>query len=208
MNVGISALTVLMASGLAMGQVSPATPGNVAQKLKQGPAASQPAAPPSQAVASKPATTPRAGAAARNPFAKKAAAAKPVAEKAKAPAEKAKPAPEMAKAQGPKGRRDPFVSPIVKAEVGAPAANCTTGKRCLVAGEMILRGVVKSQDGMIAVVENQSHRTYFLRENDPIFNGVVVKITGDSVILRESGTDTFGKPTSREVVKRVSGPAA
>ena len=48
---------------------------------------------------------------------------------------------------------------------------------------MTLRGIVRSQGGMIAVVENPQHKTYFLREKDPIFNGFVTRITGDDVTI-------------------------
>ena len=72
--------------------------------------------------------------------------------------------------------------------------------------QIALKGIVKSQNGMIAVVENSAHRAYFLRETDPVFNGVVEKITGDSVVFRETVTDKLGKESTREVVKRVNAP--
>lgn len=226
MNVRISALAVVIAGGMAMAQVAPSTPQKVGEQLRTG-TAQAPPGPPSQVISvSAPALKPAAGqqpaggtaaapkrGAARSPFAgKPAPKAAPKAAPAKAAPRAASrpassPAPEMAKS-GARGRRDPFVSPIVRAAIGGgPALNCTTGKRCLSASDMRLRGVVKAGNGMIAVVENSAKKTYFLRENDPIFNGFVMKITGDSIILRENGTDNFGKPTTREVVKSVSAPA-
>ena len=47
---------------------------------------------------------------------------------------------------------------------------------------------------MIAVVVNSLNKAYFLRENDPVFNGYVVKITGDSIIFKETLQDKLGKP--------------
>ncbi len=102
------------------------------------------------------------------------------------------------------GHRDPFVSPIVRA-TGMGAA-CETGKRCLMVDQIQLMGIVKSANGFIAVVENAAKRSYFLRENDPIFNGTVTKITSDSVIFRESTVDKLGKQGVREVVKKVNAP--
>ena len=67
---------------------------------------------------------------------------------------------------------------------------------------------MKSENGMIAVVVNSLNKAYFLRENDPVFNGYVVKITGDSVIFSESGQDLMGKPFTREVTKKIATPAA
>ena len=104
------------------------------------------------------------------------------------------------------GRRDPFVSPIVRATAGPGGPICETGKRCLMVDQISLKGIVKSPNGYIAVVENPLKRAYFLRENDPIFNGSVVKITGDSVVFRELTTDKLGKQSTREVVKKVNAP--
>jgi Tfp pilus assembly protein PilP len=83
---------------------------------------------------------------------------------------------------------------------------CTTGARCLIIDQVVLKGVVKTTSGMIAMVENAAKKQYNLREKDPVFNGVVQKISGDSVIFRETITDTFGKQSAREVVKRVTAP--
>ena len=103
------------------------------------------------------------------------------------------------------GRRDPFVSPVVnRSMVGS---GCSTGKRCLAVDQGILKGVVKSEGGMIAVVVNAVNKAYFLRENDPVFNGYVVKITGDSIVFRETIQDKLGKPFTREVTKKITTPA-
>jgi Tfp pilus assembly protein PilP len=104
------------------------------------------------------------------------------------------------------GRRDPFVSPVVT-HISGPTG-CNTGKRCLEIGQIMLTGIVKSENGMIAVVVNTLNKAYFLRENDPVFNGYVVKITGDSVIFSETGQDQLGKPFTREITKKIATPAA
>ena len=103
-------------------------------------------------------------------------------------------------------KRDPFVSPVVS-RVGGSGAACSGGKRCLSVDSMSLRGIVKSQDGMIAVVVNAANKAYFLRENDPIFNGYVAKITGDSMVLRETVEDVLGRKSTRDVVKKLVVPA-
>jgi len=124
------------------------------------------------------------------------------------------PAPEPAKAEAAKpkqedkkwamnGKRDPFFSPVVQ----QGGSGCSTGKKCLEIGAINLRGVVKSDNGFIAVVTNNLNKAYFLRENDPVFNGYVVKITGDSVVFQETIQDKLGKPFTREVVKRIFTPA-
>ncbi|MGA9642151.1 MAG: hypothetical protein WBQ72_12195 [Terriglobales bacterium] len=104
------------------------------------------------------------------------------------------------------GKRDPFLSPVVShAMVGG--SGCSTGKKCLEIGAINLRGVVHAESGFIAVVSNGLNKAYFLRENDPVFNGYVVKITGDSIVFQETLQDRVGKTFTREVVKKITVPS-
>ena len=119
-------------------------------------------------------------------------------------------APEPAKNEKPKtysanGRRDPFISPVVSQS--AVGSGCSTGKRCLAVEQISLKGVVKSETGMIAVVVNALDKAYFLRENDPVFDGYVVKITTDSIVFKETVQDKLGKPFTKEVTKKLNTPA-
>src|SRR5262249_2830285 len=103
------------------------------------------------------------------------------------------------------GRRDPFVSPVVnRSMVGS---GCSTGKRCLAIDQINLKGVVKAEVGMIAVGVKAMNKACFLRENDQVFNGYVVKITGDSIIFKETVQDKLGKSFTREVTKKITTPA-
>jgi Tfp pilus assembly protein PilP len=103
------------------------------------------------------------------------------------------------------GRRDPFVSPVINRSM--LGSGCSTGKKCLSIEQIDLKGVVKSDAGMIAVVVNSLEKAYFLRENDPVFNGYVVKITPDSIVFKQTLTDKLGKPFTREVTKKITTPA-
>jgi len=143
--------------------------------------------------------------------AKSAPAPKATAEAAQSPVNAAAPA-KTAEASKPKaeekkwamnGKRDPFFSPVVQQQ----GSGCATGKKCLEINAINLRGVVKSDNGFIAVVTNNIGKAYFLRENDPVFNGYVVKITGDSVTFQETIQDKLGKTSTHEVVKRIFTPA-
>lgn len=136
-------------------------------------------------------------------------ATKGVAKETKAgkPAEAAKSEPAKEKEKKTitaEGRRDPFISPVVSRSNGP---NCSVGKRCLAIDQIMVRGVVKSESGMIAVVVNALNKAYFLKENDPVYNGYVLRITGDSVIFKETVQDRLGKEFTREVVKKITTPA-
>ncbi len=102
------------------------------------------------------------------------------------------------------GKRDPFISPVVDRQSGS---GCSTGKKCLDIEQIALHGVVKSENGMIAVVTNALNKAYFLRENDPVFNGYVLKITVDSIVFKQNFQDRLGKPFTKDVMKRITTPA-
>jgi hypothetical protein len=107
------------------------------------------------------------------------------------------------------GRRDPF-KPLVFAKPGAEGEMITgplpPGKRGLLISQLLLEGIVRldTSNQMIAVVTNYTKRAYFLRENDAVYNGVVGKITPDSVTFQENIRDANGRVVTREVVKRLS----
>jgi Tfp pilus assembly protein PilP len=138
------------------------------------------------------------------------AADKPAAKDAAADNVSVEKAPEPAKSDKTKtysanGRRDPFVSPVIAQS--AVGSGCSTGKRCLAVDQISLKGVVKSETGMIAVVVNALDKAYFLRENDPVFDGYVMKITTDSIVFKETVQDKLGKPFTKEVTKKLNTPA-
>jgi Tfp pilus assembly protein PilP len=179
------------------------TQGGAPVVAKSAPAPSKPA--PETKVAVAKAAAPKAEPK-KDAKAKAAAKTTTVAAAAPAPAA-AKPEPAKPKAEDKKwamnGKRDPFFSPVVHQE----GSGCSTGKKCLEINAINLRGVVKSDNGFIAVVTNNIGKAYFLRENDPVFNGYVVKITGDSVVFQETVQDKLGKTSTHEVVKKIFTPA-
>lgn len=226
LTTGVVTLAMMMGTGWAQTPaVNPSTT-NPAQQAQQKPAAAtaakpaaatstKPAAPaPAPKVAAapvKPAPAPAKTASAK-PVAKKAPVAKPVAAATSAPAkDKAEPSADAQsssdsedKKYSMNGKRDPFISPVVSRQSGS---GCSTGKKCLDIEAIAVRGVVRSDAGMIAVVTNGLNKAYFLRENDPVFNGYVVKITGDSVVFKETFQDKLGKPFTKDVVKKLTTPA-
>jgi Tfp pilus assembly protein PilP len=173
----------------------------VATKVKAAPVAKQPAA--THVVIAAKQTAPKAVSKNAVPGPTKISAdAK--AEDATKIAEAPKPPRPEEKKWAMSGKRDPFFSPVVQEASGS---GCSTGKKCLEIGQINVRGVVKSENGFIAVVTNSLNKAYFLRENDPVFNGYVVRITGDAVVFQETVQDKLGKPLTREVTKRITTPA-
>jgi Tfp pilus assembly protein PilP len=99
-------------------------------------------------------------------------------------------------------RRDPFES-LVNRNKDNGAKNLPPGKAGLQVSTLRLDGIVRSSNGMIAVVSNPQARTYFLREGDQLYDGRVDKIAMDGVSFHELGKDAFGKPVERQVNKRI-----
>jgi Tfp pilus assembly protein PilP len=191
-----------------------AAPAKAAVPLAQPQTVAKAAATPAKPTGGSPAATGKpatAASTAAKPAPEKQPAAKSTKVVAAAPslaeAKKPEPAKQQPKPEEKKwamsGKRDPFFSPVVQAS----GSGCSTGKKCLEINAINLRGVVKSDSGFIAVVTNNLNKAYFLRENDPVFNGYVLKITGDSVVFQETVEDKLGKPFTREVVKRIYTPA-
>ena len=210
--------TDAMAAKSSPGQMKTPAPAAKPQAVAKNNAAPAPAKTPAPAMAKtaapKPAPSLKAAKAeakatkpAAKPQGKAVAAAIPAAAEPAKSAEASKPAAPAEKKEDKKwamsGKRDPFFSPVVQTN----GSGCSTGKKCLEIGNINLRGVVKSDSGFIAVVTNNLNKAYFLRENDPVFNGYVVKITGDSVVFSETVQDKLGKSFTREIVKRIFTPA-
>lgn len=127
--------------------------------------------------------------------------AKPRATKTKATAAAGAPAEGET---GKGSRRDPFESLVGREKAQAEASkNLPPGKAGLQVASLRLDGIVRSSNGMIAVVTNPQARTYFLREGDQLYDGRVEKIAMDGVSFHELGKDAFGKPVERQVNKRI-----
>jgi hypothetical protein len=120
---------------------------------------------------------------------------------------------------GESGRRDPFDIPKPEKSGGQVASGQglpgepgvrPAGKRGLVIGQLSLEGIVnqKATNAMIAVVTTpESRAAFFLRENDELYNGVVSKITRDSIYFTENARNLAGQMASRQVIKKLgSGP--
>jgi len=107
-------------------------------------------------------------------------------------------------ARTPGVRRDPFDPLVGKNNDAGPAqANLPPGKAGLLVNTLRLDGLVRSPNGMIAVVSNPQMRVYFLREGDQLYDGQVGTITLEAVSFHQTGKDPFGAPIEREVIKRL-----
>jgi hypothetical protein len=106
------------------------------------------------------------------------------------------------------GKRDPFNVPPPP-HPGRPGERLQgplpPGKRGLIIGQLRLEGIVREEasNTLIAVVTNRTNLAYFLRVHDEVFNGVVGKITDDSIQFKENRLDSNGGLEIREVVMKL-----
>jgi Tfp pilus assembly protein PilP len=136
--------------------------------------------------------------------AKKSTAKNTTARPAAKPAAKPTEGAATAEGEARAGRRDPFESLVGRQQAQAAASkNLPPGKAGLQVSTLRLDGIVRSSNGMIAMVSNPQARTYFLREGDQLYDGKVEKIAMDGVSFHELGKDAFGKPVERQVNKRI-----
>jgi len=146
---------------LLVGITLVAAPGMRAQTAPASATAKKPTATSAAKPASKPASKPAA-----------TTSTKPTAKThAKSPAPGARTVSEKKPVESEQkiARRDPFESLVGRKQAqDALAKNLPPGKAGLQVSTLRLDGVVKSTNGMIAVVANPQQRTYFLREGDQL----------------------------------------
>jgi hypothetical protein len=147
----------------------------------------------------------------------KAAPASPVAQPAKtapppAPAPRgaakppaAQPAPAATPAQEgysyrAEGRRDPFVSLLNRGF--DPSQRKVEGVAGLLAGDVVLRGVLQNRGAYLAIVQGpDGKRQYIVHPNDRFADGVVKAISADSMLILQEVNDPLSLTKQREIRK-------
>jgi Tfp pilus assembly protein PilP len=100
----------------------------------------------------------------------------------------------------PQGRRDPFQSLV------GPAPKIQPGQRPpgvpgFLIDEMKLQGVVRTRQGLVAMINGPDNKGYLIRVGDKVLDGEVIRITQTSVVFRQEVNDPTRIERYREVVK-------
>ena len=102
----------------------------------------------------------------------------------------------------PEGRRDPFVSLLLRGGDMKPSRESRPdGLQGLLISEISLRGILKDKTGFVAMVSGPDNKTHIIRGNDKVFDGTVKAITVDSVIFSQDVNDPLSLVKQREVRK-------
>lgn len=86
------------------------------------------------------------------------------------------------------GRRDPFaslVTPRRTAAATAPGTKPPAGLAGVALADVIVRGVVRNGDTMLAILEAPNRQSYVTHVNDRLFDATVVRIDADGVVFGE-----------------------
>jgi type IV pilus assembly protein PilP len=135
------------------------------------------------------------------------APAAPPATQAPAQAQMPAPAPADTFTYNPDGRRDPFVSLLTKGgerHVPRPGQDLE-GVAGLAVDELTVRGIVSSPSGLVAMVQSPDRKTYLVRQNDKLLDGVVKSITAEGLVIMQEVNDPLSLVKQKEVRKMLHG---
>ena len=99
------------------------------------------------------------------------------------------------------GRRDPFVSLLVRGVELPSTSERPDGLAGLSVNEVALRGVVLSGGTYLAVLEAPDNKTYIVSADDRLFNGSVKEITATAIVFLQEVSDPLSLVSEREVRK-------
>lgn len=87
------------------------------------------------------------------------------------------------------GRRDPFGSLVTPKRSATPAtidgARPKTGLASLSLADVTIRGIVRSDKAMLAILEGPNKQSYVTRPKDRLFDATVVSIDTEGVVFSE-----------------------
>jgi Tfp pilus assembly protein PilP len=107
----------------------------------------------------------------------------------------------------PEGRRDPFVSLLLRgSELSISPDNRPGGREGLMIGEVTVRGIVKNRTAYMAMLQGPDNKTHIIHTGDKMLDGVVKAITADVVVFAQDVNDPLSLVKQREVRKLLRMP--
>ena len=113
----------------------------------------------------------------------------------------ASPSPQENYKYEPEGRRDPFVSLMVRGREASTAPRRIVGLSGLTIGEVALRGIVRSRGAFIAIVSGPDNKSYIIKVGDRLADGIVKAIAADAVIFAQEVNDPLSLVKQRDIRK-------
>jgi Tfp pilus assembly protein PilP len=121
-----------------------------------------------------------------------------------APAAPGPPAPDGVYTYDAQGRRDPFVNLLNRGDALRPAgAPRPGGLQGLLINEIIVKGILKTRDGLVAVVQGSDNRTYIVHAGERVLDGSIKSIAQDAIVFAQDVNDPLSTVKQREVRKTI-----
>jgi hypothetical protein len=99
-----------------------------------------------------------------------------------------------------RGRRDPFVSLALGVNILPPDVR-PPGLAGMLIQEVSLRGIVKTVDGYIAMIQGTDNKSYFAKEGERLYDGNIQSIDDAKVVFRQEINDPLRIEKFQQVEK-------
>ncbi|HXV59520.1 MAG TPA: hypothetical protein VEK15_02415 [Vicinamibacteria bacterium] len=99
------------------------------------------------------------------------------------------------------GRRDPFVSLALGIDILLPEGQRPQGLAGMLIQEVSLRGIVKTKDGYIALIQGTDNKSYFARIGERLYDGSIQAIDDEKVVFRQEINDPLRIEKFQQVEK-------
>lgn len=87
-----------------------------------------------------------------------------------------------------RGRRDPFISLALGLNI-LPPEERIPGLGGMLIQEVNLRGIVRTSEGYVAMIEGTDNKSYFAREGERMYDGTIEAIDSEKVVFRQEIND-------------------
>lgn len=105
----------------------------------------------------------------------------------------------------PAGRRDPFVSLLLRTQVRQADQPRPPGVPGLLIDEIDVKGIFALNNRMFAQVQTaDKEKSYLIQEGDQLYDGEVVSIASNEVVFKQVVNDPSVIKPFREVVKKLN----
>lgn len=99
-----------------------------------------------------------------------------------------------------RARRDPFVSLALGIDVLSPDVR-PPGLSGMLIQEVSLRGIVKTVDGYIAMIQGTDNKSYFARQGERLYDGNIQSIDDVGIVFRQEINDPLRIEKFQQVEK-------
>jgi Tfp pilus assembly protein PilP len=101
----------------------------------------------------------------------------------------------------PDGRRDPFLNLLGQGAEAPVVGRRGEGAAGLTVAEITVRGVLKSQGALIAMIQAPDKKTYIVHEGDKFIDGTVRSVTPQGLVIVQDVNDPLSLVKQREIQK-------